>query len=150
MTDFIISNTDEHLLNFGVLRNPDTMKIVGPAPIFDSGNSMFYKEGRRKSLTRIEILETKITSFYKTEEKMLSKVKNRNIVDLSCLPSAEQVKYFYENADVPEWKASFISEAYDKKLVMANEFQNGKVISLYNEKNSRLFAICTAVGALKL
>ena len=27
LTDFIISNTDEHLQNFGILRDPDTMKI---------------------------------------------------------------------------------------------------------------------------
>ena len=37
MTDFLITNTDEHLLNFGVLRDPNTMKLIGPAPIFDSG-----------------------------------------------------------------------------------------------------------------
>ena len=30
MTDFIISNTDEHLLNFGVLRDPNTMKLLWP------------------------------------------------------------------------------------------------------------------------
>lgn len=35
LTDFVISNTDEHLLNFGVLRDADTMKLIGPAPIFD-------------------------------------------------------------------------------------------------------------------
>lgn len=44
MTDFIISNTDEHLMNFGMLRDADTMQLIGPAPIFDSGNSMFFKD----------------------------------------------------------------------------------------------------------
>ena len=47
LTDFIISNTDEHLQNFGILRDPDTMKIIGPVPIYDSGNSMFYNENRK-------------------------------------------------------------------------------------------------------
>ena len=42
LSDFVISNTDEHLLNFGILRNADTMELLGPAPIFDSGNSMFF------------------------------------------------------------------------------------------------------------
>ena len=44
LTDFIISNTDEHLGNFGILRDSNTMQYLGPAPIYDSGNSMFFKD----------------------------------------------------------------------------------------------------------
>ena len=40
LTDFIISNTDEHLMNFGVLRNAKTLELIGPAPIFDSRHSL--------------------------------------------------------------------------------------------------------------
>lgn len=43
LTDFIISNTDEHLGNFGILRDSNTMQYLGPAPIYDSGNSMFLR-----------------------------------------------------------------------------------------------------------
>ena len=67
LTDFVISNTDEHFMNFGVLRDTDTMKLLGPAPVFDSGNSMFFAEDRRTPYTRTELLERKITSFYQTE-----------------------------------------------------------------------------------
>lgn len=28
--------------NIAIMRNPDTLEILGFAPIFDSGNSMFY------------------------------------------------------------------------------------------------------------
>lgn len=136
MTDFLITNTDEHLLNFGVLRNPNTMKLIGPAPIFDSGNSMFYSDGRKTPYTRAGILDIPITSFYKREEKLLGKVKNKTAVDLNSIPSAGEVKELYANAGIPEEKANVISKNYDTKAKMLSEFQRGKTISLYKEKQA--------------
>lgn len=134
MTDFLITNTDEHLLNFGVLRDPNTMKLIGPAPIFDSGNSMFYSDGRKTPYTRAGILDIPITSFYKREEKLLGKVKNKTVVDLNSIPFAGEVKELYANAGIPEEKADVISKNYDTKAKMLSEFQRGKTISLYKEK----------------
>lgn len=134
LSDFIISNTDEHLLNFGILRDAETMKLLGPAPIFDSGNSMFFSDERKKPYSRVEILERKITSFYDVEEKMLAKVKNKAILKSDLLPSPEEVKMIYEQSHIPEWKADTISKNYSIKLELLQEFQRGKKISLYNEK----------------
>lgn len=136
MTDFLITNIDEHLLNFGVLRDPNTMKLIGPAPIFDSGNSMFYSDGRKTPYTRAGILDIPITSFYKREEKLLGKVKNKTAVDLNSIPSAGEVKELYANAGIPEEKADVISKNYDTKAKMLSEFQRGKTISLYKEKQA--------------
>lgn len=136
MTDFLITNTDEHLLNFGVLRDPNTMKLIGPTPIFDSGNSMFYSDGRKTPYTRAGILDIPITSFYKREEKLLGKVKNKTAVDLNSIPSAGEVKELYANAGIPEEKADVISKNYDTKAKMLSEFQRGKTISLYKEKQA--------------
>ena len=136
MTDFLITNTDEHLLNFGVLRDPNTMNLIGPAPIFDSGNSMFYSDGRKTPYTRAGILDIPITSFYKREEKLLGKVKNKTAVDLNSIPSAGEVKELYANAGIPEEKANVISKNYDTKAKMLSEFQRGKTISLYKEKQA--------------
>lgn len=38
--DFIIGNTDRHTKNFGLLRNPDTLEFISPAPLFDSGSCL--------------------------------------------------------------------------------------------------------------
>lgn len=40
--DALIHNTDRHLNNFGVLINNKSNRILGPAPLFDHGNSLFY------------------------------------------------------------------------------------------------------------
>lgn len=42
--DFLINNSDRHYGNFGFLRNVDTLKFIGAAPLFDHGNSMWCQE----------------------------------------------------------------------------------------------------------
>lgn len=135
LTDFVISNTDEHLMNFGLLRDANTMKIIGPAPIYDSGNSMFYSEGNR-IFNRIEMLERKITGFYETEDKMLSNVKNKGIVNIELLPQADNIINSYVLHGVPEEKAISISKNYETKVELLHDFQHGVKISLYNEKQA--------------
>lgn len=39
--DFIIENTDRHYGNFGFIRDVNTLKFIGPAPVFDSGTSLW-------------------------------------------------------------------------------------------------------------
>lgn len=134
LTDFLISNTDEHLMNFGILRNSNTMELIGPAPIFDSGNSMFYKDDIQRPYTRIELLEQKVSSFYKTEEKILKNIKNKNILNLNLLFSPNEVAEFYKEYGIPEERANIIAENYANKYLLLKEFQQGKTISLYHEK----------------
>lgn len=134
MSDFAISNTDEHLQNFGVLRNSDTMQIIGPAPIFDSGNSMFYAEKCEKPYTRVEFLERQITSFYKTEEKLLTNVQDPKVINTDLLLDPVLIRDFFANAGIPEHKASVIASNYQTKIRMIEEMQRGKQISLYAEK----------------
>ena len=134
-TDFLLTNTDEHLMNLGITRHADTCRLIGPAPIFDSGNTMFYTdEGRKLPLTRVQILEREITSFHSSEEKMLAKVKDRNVIKTDLLPSPQETAEFYASYGVPEQKALMIAGSYGKKLDMFSEFQHGKTISLYHEK----------------
>ncbi len=40
--DYLINNTDRHMGNFGFIRDVNTLKIWGMAPIFDNGNSLWF------------------------------------------------------------------------------------------------------------
>lgn len=40
--DYVIANEDRNYGNFGVIRNVETLKVLGVAPIFDNGNSLWY------------------------------------------------------------------------------------------------------------
>lgn len=48
--DTILANSDRHWRNFGFIRNLDTMAIR-PAPLFDSGNSLWFAKTEREVAT---------------------------------------------------------------------------------------------------
>jgi len=66
--DYIISNEDRHYNNFGFVRNAETLEWLGPAPVFDSGTSLWYntqhvgspvdcKPFRKSHLEQIKLVE---------------------------------------------------------------------------------------------
>ncbi|MBP5217276.1 MAG: hypothetical protein J6038_05550 [Bacilli bacterium] len=81
LTDFLFSNTDRHLRNIGILRNPDTLRIIGFSPIFDNGNSMFYDK-TYSDLKSLDIRKIKTNSFYNSETKMLKCVKDFHVLKI--------------------------------------------------------------------
>ncbi|MCR5791558.1 MAG: hypothetical protein K6G65_00165 [Lachnospiraceae bacterium] len=130
--DFVISNVDRHLSNFGVLRDADTLKLIDVAPIFDNGNSMFYDENI--IYNRATILERPITSFYTAEERMLKNIQNKDTFHMDCLPKPITVKDFYRQSGIPEEKCDIILKNYQTKIELFRDFQRGKSISMYVEK----------------
>lgn len=42
ISDFLLANEDRDLNNFGFIRNVETLKFVGCAPLFDQGNSLWF------------------------------------------------------------------------------------------------------------
>ena len=135
LSDFLITNTDRHLYNFGILRHAVSGEVLRMAPIFDSGNSMFYNQIHTRPLTRKEILGIEITGIHAKEEQMLRHVKERDLFapERALLP--EEVRDFYREAGVPVQIAEGLSKNYETKCQMLREFQSGKPVSLYNEKS---------------
>ena len=113
LTDFILTNTDRHLNNFGVLRNTKTLEFVSMAPIFDSGNSMFWQNPRlpeRDDLTKIEV-----NSFRGKEMQLLDYVTNKSAVDSQLLPSCDELREIYEKDPLIPCM-DFILLGYQKKI----------------------------------
>lgn len=93
LADFILTNTDRHLNNFGVLRNARTLEFVSMAPIFDSGNAMFWQNPRLPEYDDLAKIE--VNSFRKTEKQLLSYVRNREQLDISKLPTEDELRSIY-------------------------------------------------------
>lgn len=125
MTDYLITNTDRHMNNIAIMRNPDTLEILGFAPIYDSGNSMFYNIPYEK-LSHVKIDDIKTHSFVEREAKLLQYVRNRSLVDVE---KAEMDFEIYEkdvverHIRIPELKNS-----YERKRSNLKAFQKGKDI----------------------
>ena len=85
--DYLIANEDRHFNNFGLLRDPDTLEWLGPAPIYDSGSSLGYdkltpqiRSGRNISCK----------PFKKTHQDQLRMVTSFDWLDLSKLDGVDQ------------------------------------------------------------
>ena len=132
LTDFIITNTDRHLNNFGIIRDSRTQRFLKPAPIFDSGNSMFYNTSYIR--TGYNLLDIEITSFKKREVELLQYVSNPMLININKLPSAEEVYQLFmkdssSNDDVTLEK---LTKAYQRKVEFLQEFQSGVKIFSYD------------------
>lgn len=125
MTDYLISNTDRHMNNIAIMRNPDTLQCLGFAPIYDSGNSMFYNVPYSQ-LSGIRLNEINTHSFIEKEIRLLQYVKNRNMINLD---NAEMDFSIYEN-DVTERhiRLPLLKTLYNKKIDNLKSFQKGNDI----------------------
>ena len=118
-TDFVLMNTDRHLNNFGILRDSQTLKFVRMAPIFDSGNSMFWDYPRLPE--RSDCTEITVNSFRKTEAELLKLVTDRSRVHMDLLPSREEIEKLYAKDDSIAFVDSILT-GYEKKKVLMERF----------------------------
>ena len=125
MTDYLITNTDRHMNNIAIVRNPDTLQVLGFAPIYDSGNSMFYNIPYEK-LSQVRLDDIRTHSFIEKEIKLLQYVRNRSLVDID---KAEMDFSIYEK-DVLERHIRIpkLKELYERKLEKLRAIQKGKDI----------------------
>lgn len=132
LTDFIITNTDRHLNNFGIIRDSRTQRFLKPAPIFDSGNSMFYNTSYIK--TGYDLLDIEITSFKKREVELLQYVSNPMLVNISKLPSIDEVYQLFMKDSSANDEATLdkLTKAYQRKVEFLQEFQSGVKIFSYD------------------
>ncbi len=125
MTDYLLSNTDRHMNNISIIRNPDTLELLGFAPIYDSGNSMFYNVPYEQ-LDKLHLDEIKTHSFIEKEIRLLTYVKDRSAVDLDKVNMDFSIyeKDMYER----KIRAPKLTELFEKKLLRLDAFQHGKDI----------------------
>lgn len=132
LCDFVLTNTDRHFYNFGVLRNVHTLEFVGMAPIFDSGNSMFWN---RRVIPQGEgLLDITVNSFKKKEVQLLPYVKDFHRVDIGRLPAAEDIgSLLLLDRDCKEREKEIV-QAYQKKIDLLDKLQRGERIWKYGYK----------------
>lgn len=71
--DYLMANTDRHFGNFGALRNVNTLEWIGPAPIFDTGTSLWHDK-LTKNIDGYASLETK--PFYADSQRQMTLVSD--------------------------------------------------------------------------
>jgi len=95
VVDYLIANTDRHWGNFGFIRDANTLEWKGFAPIFDSGNSLWFD---KRNTSEPVLSET----FASTQDEQI-----KLVTDLS----------WYEEISVEEL-TKMIRDTFDKHLFM--------------------------------
>lgn len=124
MIDFILSNLDRHLNNFGVLRNAKTLQWISYAPLFDSDNALFSSA----SYIPVEkgLLNLETNSFRKREVDMLKYCHSRNLIDINLLPPPSTVMGLLRLDDTSSTETNLrVLRAYSQKVKYFEAFQNG-------------------------
>ena len=85
--DYLIANEDRHFNNFGLLRNPDTLEWLGPAPIFDSGSCLGYDKLTPQIRSGRNVT---CKPFKRTHQDQLRLVTSFDWLDLSKLDGIDQ------------------------------------------------------------
>lgn len=65
--DYIINNADRHFGNFGFIRDVNTLKFKGLAPLFDHGNNLWYQSQKMDMV----LSNQEAKPFAKTHERQL-------------------------------------------------------------------------------
>ena len=109
----------------GIMRNPDTLELLGFALIFDSGNSMFYNVPY-EGLKKVRITDLKTHSFIEREIKLLQYVMDRSLVDLEKI----EMDFSIYEQDIYEQRVRIpvIKELFQRKMELLDLFQNGRDI----------------------
>lgn len=128
LTDFILTNTDRHLNNFGFIYDPRQHRLSGMAPLFDTGNSLFYDcdvipHGGN-------LLDIPVNSFSKREADQLHYVKTDAGVKLESLAhfSEEAEALLKEYTDMTDERAAETARTIEEKIEYLNLFFQGKKI----------------------
>lgn len=121
--DYLMANTDRHFGNLGAVRNVETLEWIGPAPIFDSGTSLWHDKLTR-AINPLEETETK--PFYSSVSRQMKLVS-----DFSWIPFEElrhlrdDVREIFEPTDfIDEERIEALSNAVTSR---AEELQDMEV-----------------------
>ena len=87
VVDYLTANEDRHQNNFGLVRDANTLKWLGAAPIFDSGSSLGYDKLTGQIVSG-EGIECK--PFKKTHEEQLKLVTSFDWIDFDSLKDVDK------------------------------------------------------------
>lgn len=84
LIDALCWNKDRHLGNFGFIRNVDTGKFIGPAPLFDFGNAFWDNASQDKAKQPVGMFDLESKKMIETYRKKCDTELMRNIKQQLC------------------------------------------------------------------
>lgn len=83
--DYLIENSDRHYGNFGFIRDVNSLKFLGPAPLFDNGTSLWCESLNSEIGTELAAMP-----FKDTQKKQLALVKEC-LIDINGIDACAEI-----------------------------------------------------------
>lgn len=130
MSDFVLSGRDRHLSNVSILRDSESLKFIGPAPIYDSGKCLFVQDS--VPVNDRDMLSIRTESFASDEMKMLKLVCDRSCLDVTRLPARSYIEEIYAlDSKIDDHRITLIGEGYERKVDLFRRFQLGEDLNKF-------------------
>lgn len=120
--DYLMANTDRHFGNFGAIRNVETLEWIGPAPIFDSGTSLWHDKLTR-AINPLGEVETK--PFYSNASRQMELVSDFSWVPFEELRNLKDDirEIFVPTEFIDEERIEVLSKAVDSRVEELQEME---------------------------
>jgi hypothetical protein len=123
--DYLIANTGRHFGNFGAVRYADTLEWIGPAPLFDSGTSLWC-EVATDDINAYAY--TKSKTFYQYHSNQIELVTSFDWLELSELDDIEDAfsEILAENSDIDIKRRRALCSALRQRIELLDNFIRGR------------------------
>lgn len=122
--DFLIANQDRHTNNFGLIRNVESLEFVDMAPIYDSGNSLwFYSKDEN-----IPGFKDECKPFVNRHYKQIKLVSNFDWLCLEKLDGFEKEmkEIFMQSPFIGEKRRNIICDNFKNRIRLLQKFISEK------------------------
>lgn len=118
--DYLMANTDRHFGNFGAIRNVNTLEWLGPAPVFDSGTSLWHDK-LTKQIIANDQLEMK--PFYTDASRQMELVTDFGWIPFDKLVDLKNdIREIFVQSDfMDEERIETIAKAVDNRVEKLQE-----------------------------
>lgn len=123
LTDFVITNTDRSYENFGVLRDADTLRFVKLAPLFDSGNSMFFDLDMTRGT--LDLKDIPVESFASNETGLVRLVRDPKVVDMDKFLTDDELTQVLQSSSRTPEEIRLLVQIYDRKKDLLMKLRMG-------------------------
>ena len=125
--DYIVGNEDRHQGNFGIIRNSETLEYIGSAPIFDTGNSLWFDKPIPMIKSNGKI---KARPFKSNHEEQIKLVTSFDCFDIDKLNGLEDdiLKVFNDSVFIDEKRADVICKSLRERIIRLQEISENHEI----------------------
>lgn len=133
VVDYLLANTDRHYNNFGAIRNANTLEWIGPAPIFDSGTSLWCDTPTKL----IKPVSSKMAAkpFKETQDEQLRLVSNFSWINFDALQrfGNRVCEVLSGSPYIDSERCVCISDAVEQRIEALKSYVNQKSIKTVRE-----------------